>query len=50
MNNNTWEERGNIRELKRELTELTIKVDNLAKNVYKLKKDIKQYNEEVEDE
>ena len=45
-----WVERDNLMQLKREISELNDRVNNLANNVIKLKDDIKQYNEETEDE
>ena len=45
-----WVERDNLMQLKREISEIKDKVDNLANNVFKLKEDLKQYKEETEDE
>lgn len=45
-----WVERDNLMQLKHEISEIKDKVDNLANNVFKLKEDLKKYNEETEDE
>ena len=44
-----WVERDNLMQLKHEISEIKDKVDNLANNVFKLKEDLKKYNEETED-